>query len=340
MKNNCTSDVFYQDEVFPYLPEKILDFHAHIWSYSNWKYIPWETEEQGASYMVTETSYLPEQLIADGKRCFNGCQYSAVCFGNPTPSVDWEKQVAFVAEAVRNYPFLFPLVVAGKKLGISSEKYKQILAGGRFYGFKVFINWSGDAYDDTRVQDMIGPCEAELANEMRLVILLHVPGIGRLADSGVQKGVEWLAKECPEGRIVLAHCGRCYTPQDMKKAAGFLKNLPNVFMDTSMVMDPVVIEIALDATGPSRLVFGTDFPVAAMRGRRVRVMDHWVDVVLEGYPKSAYRVASSSIRATFMAREIAFAVICAAELCGIKTSERAGIFYDNGIGLLNRVAIK
>ena len=50
---------------------------------------------------------------------------------------------------------------------------------------------------------------------------------------------------------------------------------------------------------------------AAMRGRRVSVMDHWVDVVLPGYPKSAYRV-DGEIHATYMSLEIALALRWAA----------------------------
>lgn len=71
---------------------------------------------------------------------------------------------------------------------------------------------------------MIGPVELALANERRLVVLLHVPRSGRL-------------------------------------------------------------------------LFATDFPMAAMRARRVWVMDHWVDVVLPGYPASAYRVSGDTFRA-------------------------------------------
>lgn len=41
-------------------------------------------------------------------------------------------------------------------------------------------------------------------------------------------------------------------------------------------------------------------PVAAMRGRRVYVMDHWLDIVQGDYPPSAYRVEARDIRSTSM----------------------------------------
>jgi uncharacterized protein len=328
---------YYLREIAPFLPPVVLDFHTHTWSAENWKERPWDTDKRGGRYMVTDAFYPPEQLLRDGRACFPDRAYEAVCFGYPTPAVDWEKDTAYVAAAAREHPELWPLVLAGPALGVSRERYEQALDGGGlrgFHGFKVFLNWYGDDYGDTRVQDMLGPVELALANERRLVVLLHVPRRGRLADPEIQAGVRWLSAACPDARIVLAHCGRCYLPAEMQAAIGCLRGLSNVWMDTSMVMDPLVIQIALNEIGPGRLVFGTDFPVAAMRGRRVRVLDHWVDVVLPGYPPSAYRVAGEDIRAGYMAWEIALAIRWAAELAGISETERDGIFYANGKRLL------
>ena len=184
---------------------------------------------------------------------------------------------------------------------------------------------------------MLGPDEMMLANDLGLVVLLHVPRTGRLADPEIQRGVQRLSREFPETSIVLAHCGRCYLPSEMKKAIASIKDLRNVFMDTSMVMDSLTLQIALETIGPGRLIFGTDFPFAAMRGRRVRVMDHWVDVVLDEYPESGYRVKSNGIRATFMALEIVVALRDAAERAGISDEERNAIFCENGMKLLRRV---
>ncbi|MCD6416404.1 MAG: amidohydrolase family protein [Planctomycetes bacterium] len=326
---------YYRREIAPYLPARVLDFHTHTWSSENWKEIPWTTDKNGTRYVVADEFYPPQQLLRDGRACFPDRSYEAVCFGYPAPAVDWEKDTAYVAAAAREHPGLWPLVLAGPDLGVSRERYEQALDEGGFYGFKVFLNWYGDDYGDRRVEQMFGPAELALANERRLVVMLHVPRSGRLADPVVQAGVRWLAGECPEARIVLAHCGRCYLPVEIKAAIGCLRGLENVWMDTAMVMDPVTLQIALGEIGPARLLFATDFPVAAMRGRRVRVMDHWVDVVLPGYPRSAYRAPGEGIHAGFMTWEIVLAIRWAAELAGISEAERDGIFYDNGMGLLN-----
>ncbi len=325
---------FYRSEIAPILPPKVLDFHTHIYSSDDWKVKPWESENEKGKYVVVGEQYPAEALLADAGLCFPDREYQAVCFGYPMPVADWEKDTAFVAAAGRKHPSLWPLLVAGRDLALSREKYEQTLKEGGFHGFKVMINWLGNDYGDKRVEDMIGPVEMELANELGLIVLLHVPRSGRLADPVVQKGVQWLSKECPRARIVLAHCGRCYMPAEMKAAIGSLRGLDNVWMDTSMVMDPVAVQMALDVVGPERLLYGTDYPVAAMRGRRVRVMDHWVDVVLPGYPKSGFRVSGEDVHATFMAWEIILAIKWAAELAGIEEAKVKAMFWDNGMSLL------
>ena len=327
---------YYRNEIAPCLPPTILDFHTHTWSADNWKERPWATDKSGGRYMVTAEFYPPDQLLMDGHACFPDRIYEAVCFGYPTPAVDWKKDTAYVAAAAKQHRGLWPLLLAGPDLGLSRERYEHALDAGGFCGFKVFLNWYGDDYGDKCVQEMVGPVERALANERRLVVLLHVPRSGRLADSEIQAGVRWLAAECPQARIVLAHCGRCYLPSEMKAAISCLRGLPNVWMDTSMVMDPVTLQIALNEIGPGRLLFATDFPVAAMRGRRVRILDHWVDVVLPGYPASAYRVTGEGFRAGSMSWEIVLAIRWAAELTGVTDTERNGIFHDNGAALLQK----
>ena len=328
---------FYQAEVASILPPAILDFHAHAWSCDDWKFKPWEADAPGGKYMVTAERYPVDQLLSDGRRCFFGKEYNAVVFGYPTPVSDWQKDCEFIAAAGKRKG-LYPFMLAGRNFSPPREQILQAIDEGNFLGFKVLLDWFGDDYGDVRIEDMLGETEMTIANERKMVVLLHVPRSERLADPDIQAGVQRLAKEYPDASIVLAHCGRCYLPSELRRAIGSIGDLPNVYMDTSMVMDAGTIQIAMNEIGPERLLYGSDFPVAAMRGRRVRVMDHWVDVVLDEYSDSAFRVKSDDIRATFMAVEIAVAVRDAALLAGISDADLRGIFHDNGIGLLEKVA--
>jgi len=179
--------------------------------------------------------------------------------------------------------------------------------------------------------------EMKLADRYRLIVLLHVPRSGRLADPEIQQGVRSLSQEYPNAQIVLAHCGRCYLPDEMKRAVHSIRDLDNVYMDTSMVMDPVVLQMVMDEIDSSRVLFATDFPVPSMRGRRVYVLDHWVDLVLPGNPDSAYRVQSENFRATFMLYEIVLAIHRAAERVNLPEEKLKAIFHGNGMKVLEKI---
>lgn len=326
---------FYCAEIAPLLPPAVLDFHAHVWMREHWREVPWEAGTAGGKYMVTNVEYAPETLLGDAARMFPDRAYMAVCFGNPTPSVDLRKTNQFVADLRRRYQVFYPLMVAGK--GLMAPDELRVTQSRGFYGYKVFLNWSGDNYGNIRVADMIGPDEMRLADERQLVVLLHVPGRRRLAAPAVLEDIRRFSGEYPRAQFVLAHCGRCYHPDDMQLAIAGVAGLENVCLDTSMVMDPTVIQIVFDHMSSRRVLYATDFPVAAMRGRRVYAMDHWVDLVLEGYPASQYRVASDNMRATFMAWEIILAIRRAGEMCGLKPDEIRAVFHDNGMAVLKRV---
>jgi hypothetical protein len=229
---------------------------------------------------------------------------------------------------------MYPLVVAGAELKVPQDVLRRRIEQDHFLGYKVFLNWQGDDYGQKKVEDMLGANEMDLADRLGLVVLLHVPRAGRLADPVIQRGVQWLARGWPRARIVLAHCGRCYLPEEMAGAVGCLRGLPNVWLDTAMVMDETVLRTAFDSLGPGRVLFATDFPVAAMRGRRVRVMNHWVDIVEPGHPASAWRVPAGGIPSTFMAVEIAAAILSAARAAGLSRKETDGVFFDNGMEVL------
>ena len=285
--------------------------------------------------MVVETEYGVERLLADLEMQFPDRPTRAVCFGYPSPAADLPKTNAYLAEAGRKDQLL-PLMIVGRDT-VDAAKLEDEVRRGGFFGFKVLLNWIGDDYGDVGVFDMIGPAEMRIADELSLIVLFHLPGADRLADKRIQQDLRRLAGEYGRAKIVLAHCGRCYLPDRMKSAVGSVADLNNIFLDTSMVMDPTVLQIAMDGVGAQRLLFGTDLPVAAMRGRRVYVMDHWVDVVAGGYPASDYRLASDEIRATFMTWEIVLAIRRAAELVGLSDKQMKSIFWDNGMSLLRQV---
>ena len=205
---------FYRQHIAPLLGPEILDFHAHIWHRENWL-TPRAEDVSGNPYMNTMAHYPMEEIARDAARMFPGKRYRAVCFGQPTPAANLDATNEYALAGARQNGY-YPLLICGKDLMPAEIIERRILEDG-YYGYKVFLNWLGDDYGHVRIDDMIGDAEMQLAQKCSLIVLLHVPGARRLADPIVQEGVRRLAKDYPAARIVLAHCGRCYLPDEMRQ---------------------------------------------------------------------------------------------------------------------------
>ncbi len=323
--------VFYKNQILPIIPLKIFDFHTHIWK----KQYIGENKQKG-KYLVIEKENRIAKFIKDINNIFPNIDYNAIVFGFPSPETNLEKNNDYIFYCCKKNNNLFPLMLIGKNTHLPERIIYRIKKQG-FYGYKVNIPWYGNNYGKINIKDMIGDLEMRIADEFSLIVLLHVPTEKRLEDKKVQQDIKQYAQKYPNAKIVLAHCGRCYLPDQMKKSIGFLKNLDNVYLDTAMVMDPQVIQIVLENIDSKRLLFATDFPIAKMRGRRVYVKNHWVDIVVGKYPKSQYRIFAKNIDAVFMAWEIILAIKRGSEMAGISENQYRKIFYENGITLLKSV---
>ena len=328
---------FYRKHLAAALPPIVLDFHAHSWCREHWREIPWDVNAPGGGYVTTQVHYPLDEMLSQGALLFPDRRYQAVCFGQPTPAVEHLACDNYLAENAT--ADCFPLLLAGMGERNKEALRRRVLAGG-FYGYKVILDWCGNDYGHIRIPDMLTEEAMALADEMQLVVLLHVPGGERLASPQTQQDVRELSRRHPGAQIVLAHCGRCYLPDEMWRAVDCLRDLQNVYLDTAMVMDTDVLEILFQNLDSRRILFATDLPVAIMRGRRVSVGTHWVDLVRdEGYPPAAYRVPSRDANATFMVYEIVRAILLAGRLVGLADEAVSHVFYQNGRTVLDRVQV-
>ena len=326
---------YYDQFLDDVLPPTVLDFHAHAWQPEDFRLLPWQTDLTGGQYFVVDTDYPVTRLMADGALLFPGRRFQAVCFGYPTPAADLAVTNAHLASLPN--PDCYPLMVMGMD-DRDEDATRSEVVGGSFWGYKVYLPWYGNDYGDVSVHAMLSEAALAVADELRLVVMLHVPGSERLAHPRTQAEVREIARRYPNAQFVLAHCGRCFLPRQMMQAIDAVKDLENVYLDTSGVMDPSVLAVVLQKMDSRRLLFATDLPVAMMRGCRVSVATHWVDLVLdEGHAPSKYRVAGDNFEATFMGYEMVSAVLIASELAGLSVEATRDIFYANGRAVLDRV---
>jgi hypothetical protein len=117
-----------------------------------------------------------------------------------------------------------------------------------------------------------------------------------------------------------------------------------MFFDFSANTNPYVIEQALRAFGPQRLVFGSDLPILRMRMRRICENGVYVNLVppglygdVSGDPHMREVSQEEGQALSFFLYEELFAFRCAAEAMGLAAGEIEDVVYNNAVRLIPEV---
>jgi glutamate-1-semialdehyde 2,1-aminomutase len=175
----------------------------------------------------------------------------------------------------------------------------------------------------------------KVMDELGLMVMLHLSKRRAIADPDNIRDIELLSKKYPKSKWVLAHCGRCFRPNLFERAADRLNKLPNVYVDTAAVCDPLVFMEVYKNFDTSRVLFGTDNVAAGgVRGRYVEAGLFWV---LLGRGGPDWGDAITGVQPTFVVYEQLRAMARAAELVKLSKTEIRNIFWNNAVKLLKEI---
>ena len=119
----------------------------------------------------------------------------------------------------------------------------------------------------------------KLADELGLVIMLHMVKSHAIAELENQQELQQLCTKYPRVKLILAHCARSFHAPDAANGLSSLRGLNNVWFDMSGVCEAEAIKAILREFGPTRIMWGSDFPVSEIRGKSVTAGDGfaWLD---------------------------------------------------------------
>lgn len=313
----------YREVVRPLLSDKILDFHVHLWRPS---------DEPGQYPGVWEVGFGFDELSQAARLMFPEQEYHAVVFGRPT--LEGDRANDLVAQGARERATMYPLYVPDMRA--SEEQVRRAVRQGGFYGFKPYWNLveGKSSQEDVTIRDMLPAPYMRVADDLGLLVMLHIPGSRRLADPRNLSDIRWLSGQYPNAKIIIAHIGRSYCLWSIKGNIEQVCDLPNVTFDVSYVQEAMVYKVFFDHVDPRKVVYGSDLPLSQLRGRRVCINGQWVDVTREPWAWTAHRDQAHAIEATFMTYEMIRALREGAEAAGLSLDEIKPIFYENGMRLI------
>lgn len=324
----------YEKELLDFLPDEFIDIHTHLWL----KEMTWYGERNGVSSwdgLVAEELTM-ENLDDFLKRLFPDKKVTPLIFGSCLRSHKEVNDYIIKSSKKYNWPMLYRTDYVMEPGFLEEEVNKN-----GFLGIKPYLS-NCPSYipnSEIRIFDFLPKEHLEVANKNGWIVMLHIPRNKRLRDEVNLAQLMEIEEKYPNLKLIVAHIGRAYSPQDMGDAFDILKNTKNMIFDFTANVCVDAIEACIKAVGTDRLLFGSDLPIALMR--MYRIVDEngcYYNVVprglygdVEGEP---HMKETDEKEVTFMIYEQIRALKEAARRLNLSDNDIEKIMYTNSKKLL------
>ena len=268
----------YREELAPYLPARIHDCHAHVWKRSDF---PADFEISPKSYMnrfggeFTPAMFreIMKALLPEQKFTFTG-------FGCPNHAADRSQVPAPLEEGDFSEVLLSPEDPA--------EIVQERIEKTGSIGVTPYLNYAAKFYNkpsnDVEIKDMLTPEQLAYLHRAKLAVTLHIPRPDRFSDPVNRSQMLELCEKYPDIKFIFAHIGRAYFMQGIREAKieKFIQ-FPNAYFDTAMINHAGVLKYTFDHFPADRILFGSDSPIALLRGKSVEINNQYAYLMGENY---------------------------------------------------------
>jgi hypothetical protein len=334
---------FWHEHFESWLPEHLVDAHTHI-ADPNLRLVPM-TESMRRQYWVNEV-FEPIDA-ATAAQChatvFPGRKVGCVALGTPDLSFDLDRGNQYLeAECPKHGWYALPVL----RPQWTQDQVAAVLDAPDVIGLKPYYSLIS-ANPDTRDEHLEASIFSflphhvlEVVNDRRAWVTLHVPKADRLGHPDNVREVREIRRRYPHVKLVIAHLGRCYTEPHAREALPQFADDPELYFDTSAVLNPASHRIALECFGPRRVLYGSDNPVMYMRGRRQYRERAYINRT--SYPFHFNRDREPpevEARYTLYMYEDLYAIKTACQELGITDDGVDSIFYGNAAALIGDVLL-
>ena len=257
----------YRRAIGGFVPPDAFDAHGH-WYDLRHLFVADSTtppiENPGVGYQAMVESmrrWMGEDLVTRG-----------LYFPFPARDLDCSAANAFLAEELAGQPASRGLMMIRPQ--DDPDEVEKVRCSHGFAGFKVYHLFARreDTFQSEQ-GEFLPEWAWEAADREGLWITMHMVLPRALSDP---RNASYIREHClryPGARLVLAHAARGFNASDTADAIDEIRGLDNVFFDTSAICEPTALEAILRATGTTRLMYGSDFPVSETRGRPFSLAD-------------------------------------------------------------------
>lgn len=320
----------FQREFAEWLPDRIFDVHTHSWLPAH-TLKPIAEERVGLVFEAESVSWA--ELREAYSLLFPGKSVEFLAFGMPLTVVDREANNSYIASQTdQNESFGLYIPALDENSDTLATKLRQ----GKFVGFKPYLSYvTWKPLEVIRIRDFVTEAQLEVAHAYSLPIMLHVPRDQRLADPDNLIDLEYIAERYSRARIILAHGGRAYSPDLIHKALDVVEKLPNMYFDFSNVQSAGVVQAILERMPLEHLMYGSDIPVATVRGYMFMLNGQRVALTRKPFDWSISSTKPNQLRCTFMGYEQIRAMKQACDQLHLDKGAVEKLFYSNSRTLVD-----
>jgi predicted TIM-barrel fold metal-dependent hydrolase len=323
----CLTDYdcdFFHRELESFVPDNVFDAHAHLYELAHWN-SP-EKLKVGPAVVSLETYREQIEWLTPGR------ETSGLFFGVGFSEGSREISNEFVAREVSKDPRCRGLLVVSPRQ--NCEQVREEIQKLGMVGIKVYHTFSRRTPTwESEISEYLTEEHVRAANKGGQVIMLHMVKARALADPANQRQIRSYCERYPNIKLVLAHAARGLNPFHTMEGIGSLRGLHNVWCDTSAVTEAGGFEAIIEALGPERLLWGSDYPISHFRGRCVGVGDQFVWLYEETLDWDTVNVVGK-IRPILVGYESLRALKLAALRLRLTDTQLEDIFFNNARAML------
>ncbi|MEI8243034.1 MAG: amidohydrolase family protein [bacterium] len=327
----------YERELRSFLPARIFDAHVHLLDRTC--LIPDAEFPPKSIYRKFGGIFSLEQCLAWAKNFLPEQELHLNGFGHPSRECDLDASAAYSGRISDNGRFFGMAMVSPHD---TAEAVIRRVERNRLIGYKPYLSFvDGKESRAVTIHDMLPASQMEAADARGLAVTLHIPRPERLADPVNQSQMVELCRRYPRTQIIFAHIGRAYYFQNVIGMLDGIAACPNAYVDTAMVNHEGVLEYAFRNFPRERMLFGSDAPVACLRGKSVEINNQYAYLMGEDYEvgTSIYDAHQAVTFTTFFYEQLR-GIKLAAERAGLTRSEIEDIFFNNASRLFRAVAAR
>jgi glutamate-1-semialdehyde 2,1-aminomutase len=322
----------WKEELDGFVPRRVFDVHTHIY---RWEHNT-DPDKDTSYFSQIVGERFPESTVATLDFCdaklMSDREVHRLAFGYPfLSSNDFSVANRFVADEIGRDSQSRALMLVHPSM--TPEQIEAQLIECGFLGFKPYRLYSttGDI-NECRITDYLPENQIELANKHNLIVMLHLSKQRAIADPENIEDLECLCEKYPNVKWILAHCARCYFAGAIDKVAKRLRNLSNVWFDTSSVCESDAIEALIAGVGPERVMYGSDdLPVGITRGKFITFGCSWANMCESNH---SFDLSHCDGRMTFVRYEQLRAMRRAAIRLGLNQQQIEDLFYNTALNLV------